>query len=267
MSADRVLERISAANPSPAVTVPDDELFARIVAGPGDARLGPSSRTRSRRRWLGLLAVSAVLVGGGSAAGAIELGALTHATPNALFEANPSGRFAAPPGYPAEIAATVIPQSVHRATTFTVPGVGGFEYWIAVSRPKGWLCSAIRQPDGTWADIGTSSLFGGPVPGCGNLGWQDAHGFSYYPTTITAPGHRVWRIVYGYAPTTGHPVQVRDRISGTTAPVGDGRYFAIVLPYCQGHGCDRPAPFAYFQLQTLDAAGRVLITDELDPGM
>ncbi len=105
------------------------------------------------------------------------------------------------------------------------------------------------------------------MPGCGGLGWQDAHGFDYYPTTIAAPGHRVWRIAYGYVPTTGHPVQVRDRISGVTAPIGDGRYFAIVIPYCRGRGCNRPAPFAWFQLQTLDAAGRVLVTDARDPGM
>lgn len=156
---------------------------------------------------------------------------------------------------------------MRRATTFTVPKVGRFEYWIALSRPKGWLCIAIRQPDGSWADLGSNALFGGPVPGCGNLGWQDAHGFAYYPTTVDAPHHRVWRLVYGYVPTTGHPATVRDRISGTKAPVGDGRYFAIVIPYCQGRSCNRPAPFAWFQLQTLDASGRVLVTDQRDPGM
>jgi hypothetical protein len=73
--------------------------------------------------------------------------------------------------------------------------------------------------------------------------------------------------VYGYAPTTGHPVQVRDGISGRAAAIGDGRYFAIVIPYCQGRDCNRPAPFAWFQLQTLDASGRVLVTDARDPGM
>jgi hypothetical protein len=42
-----------------------------------------------------------------------------------------------------------------------------------------------------------------------------------------------------------------------TAPIGDGRYFAIVIPQT------RPG----FRLQTLDASGRVLVTDALDPGM
>jgi hypothetical protein len=164
----------------------------------------------------------------------------------------------------------VIPQTVHRAATFTVPGTGRFEYWIARSRPKGWLCTALRQPDGTWADLGTPHdkyQISGPVPGCGTLPWNDARGFSYYPTTITAPRGRTWRLVYGYVPRTGHPLEVRDRISGVTAPLGDGRYFAIVIPYCQGRSCDRPAPFAWFQLQTLDASGRVLVTDARDAGM
>jgi hypothetical protein len=266
MSTDRVIDRLRAANPAPTILMTDDELFARIVALPGDARLHPSTPRRRRRR-LGLLAASAVLIGAGTA-GAITVRALTHASPKALFEADPQGQYSRLPGQLTRgTGQTVIPQTVRLATTFTVPGVGRFEYWIALSRPKGWLCLAIRQPDGTWADLGKNSLFGGPVPGCGATGWQDAHGFDYYPTTIAAPGRRVWRIAYGYVPITGHPVQVRDRISGATAPVGDGRYFAIVIPYCQGRGCDRPAPFAYFQLQTLDAAGRVLITDERDAGM
>jgi hypothetical protein len=40
-----------------------------------------------------------------------------------------------------------------------------------------------------------------------------------------------------------------------------------VIPYCQGRSCNRPAPFAWFQIQTLDASGRVLVTDARDPGM
>jgi hypothetical protein len=62
-------------------------------------------------------------------------------------------------------------------------------------------------------------------------------------------------------------VQVRDLISGVTVPIGDGRYFAIVIPLCRGRGCNRPQPFAWFQLQTLDASGRVLVTDARDAGM
>jgi hypothetical protein len=66
---------------------------------------------------------------------------------------------------------------------------------------------------------------------------------------------------------TTQPVALRDRISGVTVPVGNGRYFALVVPYCQGRRCNRPAPFVWFELQALDASGRVLVTDRKDPGM
>ena len=89
------------------------------------------------------------------------------------------------------------------------------------------------------------------------LGWQDVNGFDYWPSSIGSRDGRQWRVAWGYAPATGHPVEVRDEISGKTAPIGDGRYFAIVMPESRSG----------FRLQTLDASGRVLITDELDPGM
>ena len=103
------------------------------------------------------------------------------------------------------------------------------------------------------------------MPGCGNLPWHDSRGFAYDQTSVPSP-NGVWRIAYGYVPTLGHPVAVRDRVSGATARLGDGRYFAIVTALCKGHGCYTPAPPGY-QLQTLDAAGGVLITDQFDPGM
>jgi hypothetical protein len=265
MSTDRLLDRVRAANPVQTTMVTDHDLFARIVAGPRDPRLVRPARTRRLlgigTRRLVLIGAAIVLTAAGGTGGAIRFGVFSHATPEALFKDNPAGRFPASPHQ------TVVPRTVHRATTFEVPGVGRFEYWISLSR-KGWLCSAIRQPDGTWAALVDDRYqLGGPIPGCGGWSWHDSAGFAYYPMTVTAPGRRVWRLVYGYAPSAGHPVQVRDRISGVTAPIGDGRYFAIVIPYCQGRSCDRPAPFAWFQLQTLDASGRVLVTDARDAGM
>jgi hypothetical protein len=268
MTSDRLLDRVRAANPVPAVTITNEDLFARIVASPADTRLVARRRRRMGTRGLALIAAAVVLCGAGGTVGAVQL--LWHASPKALFQANPQGQFSRRPGHFGGTGQTVIAQSVHRATTFTVPGDGRFEFWIALSQPKGWLCTALRQPDGTWADLDVPHdkyEISGPVPGCGTLPWHDARGFSYDPTYVAAPHHRLWRLVYGYAPTTGHPVQVRDRISGVTVPVGDGRYFAIVIPYCQGRSCNRPAPFAWFQLQTLDASGHVLVTDERDAGM
>jgi len=193
----------------------------------------------------------------GATGGAFGLGAFSHDSPKALFEANPAGSFPWRPGQ-GVIVPDVIPQTVRLATTFTVPGVGRFQLWVALSRPKGWLCTAIRQPDGTWAGLpgGERYQLGGPMLGCGVLGWQDARGFDYWPGSIGSRDGRQWWVEWGYAPTTGHPVEVRDEISGVTVPIGDGRYFAIVIP--QSH----PG----FRLETLDAVGRVLVTDRFDTG-
>jgi hypothetical protein len=208
----------------------------------------------------------------GGASGAIELGAFSHASPKALFEANPAGRSSRLPGQILEDGQTVIPQTVRLATTFAVPRVGRFEWWIGRSRPKGWLCDAIRRPDGTWADLGAGDRFqlSGPMPGCGTLPWQDVRGFAYNQTSVRSPDREVWRIAYGYAPTSGHPVEIRDRVSGAAPPIGGGRYFAIVMSLCKGLACANPRssqPLPGYELQTLDAAGRVLSTDLYDPGM
>jgi len=270
MTSDRVLDRLRAVNPAPAATLSadDHDLFARIIATPGDPRPAAAAagamRPRPRRRRIGprrlmLIAASVMLVCVGGAVGAIKLG-LISASPRTLFEANPAADF------PGAVREQVVPKTVHRATTFTIPGVGRFEWWIALST-RGWLCEAIRQPDGTWADIsGDKYQLGGPVPGCGRFPWHDTRGFSYWPTTIRSPSGQTWRIAYGYVPTTGNPVEVRDRISGATAPIGDGRYFAIVMPLCK-RSCDfAPSMPPGFRLQTLDRNGRVLITDSFDPG-
>jgi hypothetical protein len=277
MTSDRVLDRIRAANPAPATIVSNDELFAWIIASRGDPRLAVSAGTTGGRRprWLrrgarplAFLAVAIVLCAAGGALGAVELGLFSHASPKALFRANPAGRF---PGAPRQV---VIPHTVHRATTFTIPGVGTFEWWIALSK-KGWLCEAIRQPDGTWADLGVNDKFqvSGPAPGCGGFPWHDVDGYAYEQTSIHSPGEQTWRVSYGYVPTTGNPVKVRDKISGATAPIEDGRYFAIVMPLCKGANCEVPKnapPGPYlpgYQLEALNSAGRVLSTDRFDPGM
>ena len=278
MTTDRLLERLRAADPAPVSEVEEHaDVFQRIVSGPGDSRLAAGQHEHGRaarrrlRRWLRTgrrplpLLFGLLVVTGAAAAttGVIGLTQFEHAKPRQLFIANPAHMF---PHTPKQ---TVIPRTVSRATTFTVAGAGRFEFWIARSR-KGWLCEAIRQPDGTWADLGARADrygIGGPVPGCEGVPWQDREGFSYYPTMI-ATRRGGWRIVYGYAPAAGHPTTIRDRISGATAVIGEGRYFAIVIPLCRRAGCLRRLTFPrYFQLETLNAAGRVLIRNELDPGM
>ena len=150
MNSDRVIDRIRAADPAPAAMIIDDGLFARIVSQPGDPRLTSTAKPRRlRMRGVAVIAAAIVLSATG---GALGLGAFSHASPRALFEANPAGPFPWRPGQ-GVIDPHVIPQTVRLATTFTVPGVGAFQLWTALSRPKGWLCTAIRQPDGTWAGL------------------------------------------------------------------------------------------------------------------
>ena len=283
MTPDQLMERVRASDPgSESMVTNADALFGQIVSRPGDARLlaGAVGRPRSLRRWartamrpLPLLATLVVVTGAAAAtSGIISILQLTHAKPRRLFVANPANMF---PGQPHQY---VVPNTVRLATTFTVAGTGRFQFWVALSR-QGWLCEAIRQPDGTWADLGFRHdryQISGPVPGCGRGFWHDAKGFDYYPTSIqTRRG--LSRIVYGYAPTVGHPVTVRDAITGTTAPIGDGRFFAIVIPMCRGARCGdlRPQPhsrsfripFRGFQLETLDASGHRLVKDRYDLGM
>ena len=283
MTPDGLMQRLRASDPVPGSTVTDaDDLFQHIVSAPGDPRLltKTAGRRGQLRRWMQsvvrpfpLLAALVVVTGAAAATtGVVSFLQLKHARPSRLFIANPAGMF---PDQPHQ---SVVPRSVRLATAFTVPGAGRFQYWVALSR-QGWLCEAIRQPDGTWADLGFPHdryQISGPAPGCGRGFWHDAKGFDYYPTWIqTRRGG--WRIVYGYAPTTGNPISIRDRITGAMAPIGDSRYFAIVIPMCRGPRCldvrpkprsrRRQTPFGGFQLETLNASGHPLVEDAYDPGM
>src|ERR1700733_2614640 len=100
MSTDRVIDRIRAADPAPAATATDDELFTRIVAQPGDPRLVRSAPRRHRARWIAVIVAAIVFSGAG---GAVGLGAFSHESPKALFEANPAGAFPGRPGPGGEV--------------------------------------------------------------------------------------------------------------------------------------------------------------------
>jgi hypothetical protein len=209
----------------------------------------------------------------GATIGAIKFGvganpkSYSHDSPQALFRANPSS-VGIPSG--ARWHQDVIPGSVHLASTLQVPSVGKIQYWIAQSTQHG-LCQAIRLPDGTWVGGANKFDIGGLVPAClpapsdcRGCFPRLINGYYYDDAKIPAAHHRWWRIEYGVAPTHGHPIEVRDAVSGASAPVVNGRYFAILL---SGNIVPLPnkscsliyvACWPFVRLQTLNAAGQVL---------
>ena len=86
-----------------------------------DRRSAAESRFAAVFAHLGL--ITAVVFG--ATGGAFGLGGFPHASPKALFDANPAGPFPWRPGK-GVIVPDVIPQTVRLATTFTFRGWAGF---------------------------------------------------------------------------------------------------------------------------------------------
>ncbi len=210
-------------------------------------------------RQLALLAGALAVGATGATAGtifALNDFEFSHDTPTQLFKANP--RWQAPWAREA-----VIPGTVRYVESVHVPTVGTAQFWSADSKPYG-ICLALRLPGGTWAGgEGARFPFSGPVPGCENrpVGWPGAwNGFVFIE-------YQPWpwrgRVAIGIVPAHGHPVEVRDALGGTTTPVIDGRYFAIVIPAAQARLEGGIWHLAY-RLETLDDAGHVLVRAPAD---
>jgi hypothetical protein len=274
MTEERLLRRLRAANPMVHVSEPAgaQDLFAEIVAAPGDARLGAG---RSRGPWwrqivgprrLALVAAVFLLVAAGGTAGVIGIGAFAHDPPRALFVADPQGRG---PGPGSGLwRQRVIPSTVHRAVTLPVSGFGPVQLWVADSRQHG-ICTALRLPDASWSGLGGSPLDGGgTVPGCrptrvqinGASPVYVIDGFDYVEAIVRRGGTQ-WRIEYGQVARSGRdgagdaggrPVAVRDVMSGRSVPVARGGWFAIAFRIRD------PNALPGFRLEALDARGQVV---------
>ena len=168
----------------------------------------------------------------------VTLGLFGHDRPAQLFRENPVARDL--PAGSALWHQTVLPRTVTRAETISIAGVGRLQLWVASSRQHG-VCSAIRLPNGDWAGLGVSRMDeGGSVPGCHPTRQQinrsgspvyAIDGFDYEETLVRGHDGRSWRIEYGTInPPHGRARRVRDALSGITASVADGRWFAIVFP-------------------------------------
>lgn len=266
------LERLRRANPVAAEPTNDGELWARIVASPGDERLacppGAGQRPRHRRRRARntVLALAGVLVVSGGAAFAAGFDP---------FSFSPS-QLPSSPQLPYDSAQTLfragvvaVASSVTDLGPVTVPGVGRLQYWGARTASGGY-CEAFKLPDGTWA--GTDSAidgadaggpikphydFGGLEPGC-NLFGREVHGGGFYwdedqfgPIVANNTTQvQATLVIYGYVDAPGQPVTVRDATTGLSSPVFDGHWFALVVPPTQ--------PTFNLRLEALDAAGNVI---------
>jgi hypothetical protein len=266
MSEERLMRRLRAANPVAVVDRPAgaDELLARIVSEPGDERLLARRRRLPgwwlRPRRLLLVAVAFVLVAAGGTAGVVGWDVFAHDHPVALFEHDPVGRDLSPGA--SLWHQTVITSTVHRAEAFTVPGVGRIAFWVAASRQHG-LCTALRLPGGSWSGLEGSPIDeGGTVPGCAPTRAQVDRskppvyvldGFDYQEAIVRGHDGRQWRIEFGRVSSRrGRPVIVRDTLSGITARVTRGGWFAIVFPIRD------PNALPAWRLQALDADGRIV---------
>ncbi len=262
-----VMERLRNANPARTTPVEAPELWLSIVSAPGDPRLECSSpslrrgrhwRQRARVRRGALLACGVLLAVCGSAAVAKVTGVidpfswLAHDRPLKLFQAAP--------GYDRRTQPAVVPSTVRRVETVSVPRVGKVQFWTART-VNGWACAAFKLPDGEWA--GTASRgsirygFGGPVPSCHGpwITWEGPN--FHYDAIWLGLNRRPYGIVYGTVRTTAPTARVRDLPSGATAAVVDGVDFVLMVP-------GRHDKIPYLHLEALDVRGHVLAAAPVD---
>ncbi|MGH3264172.1 MAG: hypothetical protein ACRDNS_19500 [Trebonia sp.] len=230
------------------------------------------SRPRRPRRRLRLpfggrsiaLIPAVVIMAGATTAVAATL-ALSQVNPTTLFQSSPSSTPGL--GLPKQ---TAIPSTVRMIGTVHVPDVGAVQYWMADTAQHG-LCQALRLPGGTW--VGYKSADGSnsiPEPTCYPTRQQvvaammaaqggklrvglNPMSVDENTASVTDSAGRSWDIYYGIVSAVG-AVGVTDPTTGQTAPLIDGKYFAMVAQQpgsCAG--CD--------DLRAINAAGDSLPAD------
>ena len=147
--------------------------------------------------------------------------------------------------------------------TLQVPGVGRVQVWAADGDSTSGACLGLKFPDGSWGAHNGRS--GGNWPSCFTERDDPMFSTLLIPTGIDAmetntEAPSFQRIVYGVidydVPRTA--VKLVDRVTGTSVPVVDGRWFAFVDPRADPEQVDR-------QLVAYDAAGRI-VTGERPEG-
>jgi hypothetical protein len=250
---------------------------APLAGDAGDRRARAALRqeiarpTRRRARWLArglrpavLVPAALLLTTAAAAAAGVATGVLN---PFAFAEHNatdaPARQFQVSPGRYGPtvngkpIRETVIPATIRKAEALTVRGVGSVQFWVADSQQHG-VCAGVRLPSDQWAGLQNGGRVGGAMPGCVPTRAQigaDAliiDGFDYTESDVVARSGKHWMLLYGAVTAPGNPATVRDRFSGRSTRVIDGRYFAIALqPFHNDDG-------DYVHLQAFNAAGELV---------
>ena len=229
-----------------APTVPDAAgVRARATQAPRDAR-AHRRRGHARRRFAIILAIALIALGGTAVADRLLTASEVFSSPDAIGQGDLNA-----PVHP-------VPGSERIVQTVNVAGVGRVELWAATGSTPTGACLGLRFPDGTWGTSGGQR--GGNAPACfterDDPLFKDtlvATGIDSFETDIDAP---FTRIVYGIIdwdrPATA--VTIVDRVTGASAPVSEGRFFAYVDPRADrrrdGH-----------TLVAYDAAGKVVTAE------
>jgi hypothetical protein len=146
-------------------------------------------------------------------------------TPTRLFEHDPGVTGATPAALWHQ---TVITSTIRDIETFTVPGFGPIQYWVADTEQHG-ICTALRLPNGGWAGLQHNGQVGGVVPGCRPTRHQLSGGalmldsFDYAEFAVVPGDGQRWMIEYGIVSAPHPAARVRDMASGVSVPVIDGR--------------------------------------------
>jgi hypothetical protein len=218
---------------------------ARATRHPRTARPhGPS-----KRRFAFIVAIALLALGGTAVADRLLTASEVFSSPDAAGQGDLNA-----PVHPVAGSERVV-------QTVEVPGVGRVELWAADGSTTTGACLGLRFPDGTWGAGKDAPNVGGNGASCFTERDDPMFKDTLMPTGIDAmetdtdpPNFQ--RIVYGIIDSDIPPTAVRvvDTVSGTSAPVVDGRFFTYVDPRADPQKDDR-------RLVAYDAAGKVVTAE------
>jgi hypothetical protein len=246
-----VLALLRAGDPAadaPAVANPS-EIRAQALQAPRQS--SPAARRLPSKRLALAIAIGVLAVGGTAVADRLITASEVFSSPDAAGQGDLNA-----PVHP-------VPGTERVVQTLDVPGVGRVKLWAADGSSKSGTCLGIQFPDGGWGG-GKDGRASSSGPSCFTERDDPMFKTTLIPTGIdvmeTDTDTPFQRIVYGVldydVPRTA--VTMVDRVTGTTTPIVDGRWFMYVDPRAdpQQDG---------WQLVAYDASGRI-VTGERPEG-